>query len=187
LFITDKEDFRKLPRRQQRRLVEAELQKVFAFRHWPEVLRALNLKPTKQNYADTLSRASAFHSGGESEDHRKLKEFVASNPPILQLPPGLSGTTEYPLPSGDCIDVLFQQKDEWIAVEVKSKLSPEADIARGVFQCIKYRAVIEAYQASLEIPQNARIILVLEASFPRLLVPLKNMLGVEVLDKVTPR
>jgi len=93
---------------------------------------------------------------------------------------------EYLLPSGDSVDVLFRHGDEWIAVEVKSKLSPEADIVRGIFQCIKYQAMIEAYQASIELPQDARAILVIEAPLPRHLVPLKNMLGVEVLEGVSP-
>lgn len=185
-FITDKEDFRKLPRKHQRRLVEAELQKVFAFRRWPEVLRSLGLKPTKHDLRDTMSIASSFRAGGETDEHCRLKDFVASNPQVLQLPVGLKGTLEYSLPSGDSVDVLFQHGDRWIAVEVKSRLSPSPDIARGVFQCIKYRAVLEAYQASLQLPQDARAILVLEDPFPDELVSLKNMLGVEVLDNVKP-
>ena len=90
------------------------------------------------------------------------------------------------MPSGDTVDVLFGEQDEWVAAEVKSKLSPEADIVRGIFQCIKYRAVIEAYQASKSLRQGARSVLVLEDALPGDLVPLKNMLGVEVLDRVEP-
>lgn len=186
-FITDKDDFRRLPRKEQRRLVEAELQKVFAYRRWPEVVKAFGLTPAKTDYRDTVPRASTFRAGGESEQHRQLKEFVARSPHLLDLPAGLSSTQEFPLPSGDSVDVLFQHREQWIGVEVKSALSPEADVIRGMFQCIKYRAVIEAYQASLEVPQDARAVLVLEDALPRQLVALKNMLGVEVLDRVKPR
>jgi hypothetical protein len=186
-FITNKEDFRKLPKAQQRRLVEAELQKIFAFPRWLSVLEALGLEPARVDYQDVVSRAADFRAGGESEDHRRLKEYVARTPHLLGLPGNLVGEIECPLPSGDSIDVLFGEQDEWVAAEVKSKLSPEADIVRGIFQCIKYRAVMEAYQASRGLPQGARAVLVLEDALPGHLVPLKNMLGVEVLDRVQPR
>ena len=63
------------------------------------------------------------------------------------------------LPSGDTIDVLFRNGLDWIAVEVKSSLSNSLDITRGLFQCVKYRAVIEAVQATRNLEQNARAIL----------------------------
>jgi hypothetical protein len=186
-FITDKDDFRHLPKRQQRRLLEAELQKVFAFPKWLDVLKALRLSPVIHDYERVLSRASAFRAGGESEEHRALKEFVARSPKLVGLPAGAAGTLEWALPSGDTVDVLFDRRDEWVAVEVKSAISPEADIVRGIFQCIKYQAVIEAYQATLRRPQAARAVLVLAGNLPEQLVPLKNLLGVEVRDGVRPR
>jgi hypothetical protein len=186
-FITDKEDFYKLPKKQQRRLIEAEFQKAFVFRDWPKVLRAFGLKLATPNYQGALQKATSFRAGGESEHHKKLKHFVASHPEILQLPTGLLGRTEYPLPSGDSVDVLFEHREEFIGVEVKSQLSPEADIIRGIFQCIKYQAVIEAYQAVQQLPQNTRVVLVLESMLPVHLVPLKNMLGVEILENIKPQ
>jgi hypothetical protein len=126
------------------------------------------------------------NGSGQSEEHKRLKYFVAGHPQILDLPVQLSGKPEYPLPSGDTVDVLFEHRRELIAVEVKSGLSPEADMVCGIFQCIKYRAVLEALQASRELPQNARGLLVLEGSLPKNLVSLKNMLGVEVHEKVIP-
>jgi hypothetical protein len=139
------------------------------------------------DYLDVVSHASHFRAGGESEDHRRLKDYVARNPQLFGLPANAVGETEYPLPSGDSVDVLFGDQDEWVAAEVKSKISPEADIVRGIFQCIKYRAVIEAYQASVGLPQGIRSILVLEGALPDNLVSLKNMLGVKVLDHIMPR
>jgi hypothetical protein len=138
------------------------------------------------SYEDVVADAATFHPGGEGQDHRRLKEFIAANPQIVGLPAGLKAMLEYPLPSGDCVDVLFQNGDAWIAVEVKGRHSPEADVARGIFQCIKYQAVVEAYQTSQELPPDARAILVLEAPLPARLVPLKDLLDVEVLDHVKP-
>lgn len=76
---------------------------------------------------------------------------------------------------------------DWVGVEVKSKLSNIQDIIRGLFQCVKYRALIEAYQAIQMRPQSARAVLVLENTLPAELVPLKNILAVEVVEKVIPR
>jgi hypothetical protein len=83
--------------------------------------------------------------------------------------------------------VLFRTGDDWIAVEVKSHKSAPDDIARGLFQCVKYRAVLEAYQAAERLPQNAKSILILGGSLPRHIIPLKNILEIEVLENVTPQ
>ena len=149
-FITKKEDFRKLPRKEQRRLVNLELEKVFAYRRWPSVLKTFGLAPAKADYSKVAqtakssgatqeSRAASFGGGGESPERRKLKLFIAKNPEIVGLPANIGpGTTEDPLPSGDVLDVFFRHGQDNIAVEVKSALSSEADIVRGMFQCVKY-------------------------------------------------
>jgi hypothetical protein len=196
-FITKKEDFRKLPRKEQRRLVKLELEKVFAYRRWPSVLKAFGLAPTKADYsadaakaktsgATRESRAASFGGGGESPEHQKLKLFVAAHPEIVGLPAKLTGDTEHPLLSGDVLDVFFQHGQDSIAVEVKSALSSETDIVRGMFQCVKYRAVLEAQQAADGLSQSARAILALEAKLPSKFQALKNVLGVELLDEVKP-
>jgi hypothetical protein len=187
-FITGLEDFRKLSRKQQRELVNAELLKVFTYPKWLEVLTSLGLKPVSIDYSGLLAKAAAFRGGGESEEHKRLKFYVAQHPEVINLPQTLSsGETEYTLPSGDSLDVLFRDKDDWIAVEVKSSISGSTDILRGMFQCVKYRAVIEAYQATISLPQNARTILVLEGSLPAKMIPLKNILGIEIIEHVVPQ
>jgi hypothetical protein len=71
-----------------------------------------------------------------------------------------------------------------IAVEVKSTLSSEADIVRGMFQCVKYRVVLEAQQATDGQPQSAQAILALAAKLPSRFQALKNVLGVELVDEI---
>jgi hypothetical protein len=194
-FISKKEDFRKLPRKEQRRQVKLELEKVFAYRRWPSVLKALGLAPAKADYSKVVakaksigatreSRAASFGGGGESLEHRKLKLFVATHPEIVGLPATLIGDTEHPLLSGDVLDVFFHHGQDGIAVEVKSALSSEADIVRGMFQCVKYRAVLEAQQAADGLPQSARTILALEAKLPPKFQALKNVLGIELVDEI---
>jgi len=69
-------------------------------------------------------------------------------------------------------------------VEVKSVLSSEADIVRGIFQCVKYRAVLEAQQAADGLAQSARAILALEVKLPSKFQALKNVLGIELIDEI---
>jgi hypothetical protein len=197
-FVTKKEDFRKLPRKEQRRLVSLELEKIFAYSSWLSVLQAFELLPAVVDYSGIAakarstggtreSRAGLFGGGGESPEHRALKEFVAKHPEAVGLPANLSpGKMEEPLLSGDVLDVFFQQGQDHIAVEVKSSRSNEADVLRGMFQCVKYRAVLEAQQASESAPQSARAILVLEGKLPGKFLALKNILGIELIDDVGP-
>lgn len=197
-FITKKEEFRKLPRREQRRLVEIELQKVLLYRKWPSVLSALGLTPSTGDYSKVLSeaetigatresRAASFGGGGESPEHNRLKCFVATHPESVGLSPAFGpGRIEYPLKSGDTLDVFFRSGQDHIAVEIKSALSSNADIVRGMFQCVKYRSVLEAQQATEKLPQSARAILVLESKLPKSLRAVKNILGVELVDAVRP-
>jgi hypothetical protein len=195
-FITKKEDFRKLPRKEQRRLVKLELEKVFAYRDWSSVLHAFGLAPAKADYLQAVakgrpegatkeSRAATFGGGGESHEHRTLKLFVAKNPELVGLPASVGeGKTEEPLQSGDVLDVFFRHGQDSIAVEVKSAVSSEADIVRGMFQCVKYRAVLEAQQAAEGLPQSARAILALELKLAPKFQALKNILGIEMVDEI---
>ncbi|WP_233418111.1 hypothetical protein [Vibrio cholerae] len=88
------------------------------------------------------------------------------------------------MPSGDSVDVMFSYRKQMVAVEVKSRISDVADINRGLFQCVKYQAVTEAMLGTQGKPQNVQTLLVLESSFPKELIPLKNMLGVKVIADV---
>lgn len=147
-----------------------------------------DLKPVPFDFSDLLKATPQRGGGGESENHRLLKEFVAVHPEAIGLPKGTpKGKPEYPLPSGDSLDVSFQGKDAWVGVEVKSALSDQSDIIRGLFQCVKYQAVMEAVQRASAIPQNSRTILVLESKLPNCLLPLKNILGIEVVESISPQ
>ncbi|MDR6162541.1 hypothetical protein [Pseudomonas fluorescens] len=186
-FLVKKEDFASLPLRQKRAIVEAELQHVFSYARWREVLEALELEATTSDFTAFVRKAAGGFSGGESEQHKTLKMYVAQNPKVVGLGANSSkGTTEYPLPSGDCLDVSFGGNKVWVAAEVKSSISTEGDIVRGLFQCVKYRAVMEAVLLSKSRPQNARAVLVLGSKLPSSLIPLRNMLGVEVVEDVSP-
>ncbi len=187
-FITDLSHYKKLSNKQRRQVVDAELQKIYAFDKWQKVLSELRLQAVQSDFTTLNKKASKFGGGGEGEAHKKLKLFVASNPKCFGLPASLlPGETEHSLPSGDSLDVFFANRKEHIGIEVKSHISDIADIARGLYQCVKYQAVLEARQAANGQPQNVRTILVLGGALPTELLSLKNVLGVEVFEKVNSK
>ena len=183
-FITSKEDFKKLSKEQKRRIVNAELQKIYAYTKWDKVLDELGLKPAALDHSAVINTVTKLGGGGESDQHKSLKDFISKNPEIFKLPSKLRGSIEYPLPSGDVVDVLFQNSGDYLCVEAKSAISAEPDIVRGIFQCVKYKAVMNAYLASTGLPQNGRAILAIEGKLPKQLLPLKNILAVDVVDNI---
>lgn len=186
-FLIKKDEFAKLPLRQKRALVEAELQHIFSYTRWHQVLQSLEIEQATSNFTPFIKNASAGFGGGESDEHKALKEYIALNPQVIGLNANVpAGITEYLLPSGDCLDVSFKGDKVWITAEVKSSISAEGDIVRGLFQCVKYRAVMEAVLLTESRPQNARALLVLESKLPKSLIPLRNMLGIEVIENISP-
>lgn len=187
-FMPDKAQWKTLSKREKATLVAAVMQQIYAYPRWKEVLLALNLAPVKTDYSEILERASNFIAGGESEDHKRLKEFVRQRPKLVGLGKRAGhGTAEKYVPSGDRLDVYFETDQELVAVEVKSVKSNDVDVARGLFQCVKYTAVLNAMAVASQNGKVARAVLVLEGQLPPNLVQLKLMLGVDVLDGVNPQ
>ncbi|MGI9307408.1 MAG: hypothetical protein ACR2P5_08935 [Gammaproteobacteria bacterium] len=113
---------------------------------------------TRENYN------RKYGKGGEGEKHKALKEYASKNPQIFGMPGESEVKTEYPLPSGDSLDVLFKNNNHWTAVEVKSSISNfnDKDIKRGIYQCVKYRAVLNAMAEAENTPETSEVFLFLE-------------------------
>lgn len=120
--------------------------KAISYKYWDWVLEKLNLKPYKILTTEELDTIKNPHTTScEGEEHKKLKEYISKHPEALGYKDVVSVETEYILPSGDRLDVYIELPDAThIAVEVKPKDAPENDILRGIFQCIKYAAIMEA-------------------------------------------
>jgi hypothetical protein len=187
-FMSESADWRGLTKRQKATLTQAVMQQIYAYPKWGRVLHAFELTPAKYNYAEVVGLASGrYGGGGESEDHWRLKDYVRHRPSIVGLARRFGpGIVEKGIPSGDRLDVFFDAGDEWVGVEVKSARSDEVDLVRGLFQCVKYKAVLNAMLVSEQRDANARAVLVLEGILPTRLIPLKHMLGVEVVESVVP-
>lgn len=179
---SSKADFVRLPRQRQIELVKKAQTAIHAYPRWHYVLRALNLTPIASRAESLVSSAQAFGGGKESESHRKLKEYVRDHPEIIGVRHTREKSVERGLPSGDIVDVSFESSRHWIAVEVKSTVSADADLARGLFQCIKYKAVMSAVLASKGERKDVDAILVVEGRLQRDLLSLANSIGVQFIE-----
>lgn len=188
-FISDTKQFAKLSSKQKKALVDGVLTKTFGYDKWDSVLEALGLDaaPISEAVKKKVNKAASKNSrsGGEGEQHKKIKLFIKDNPECVGIKPfWLNTETEKSLPSGDSIDVFFEDKKHWIGVEVKSEISDEIDILRGLYQCVKYYAVMESYLSVLEKARDVRVILALGGEFPKSLIPVKNTLGIEIVENI---
>lgn len=188
-WFIDKKNFDKLTKKQKRETVKRILTEIYAYPDWDWVLNELGLLPSKLEFAkkfrpEILKRKNKYGSGGESQQHKDFKEYLAKHPEIFGLKSDLVGETEYELPSMDSIDVLFQTKGDKIGIEAKSIISDTTDILRGLFQCVKYKALIEAEQKVNDLIPSCRVVLALEGDFPKELICIRNQLGIEILDNL---
>ena len=119
-------------------------EKALNYQKWDWVLDQLGLQPSKIITEQELEAISVHGGGGEGKEHKAIKEFVYNNPESLGITGVIRKEPEHPLPSGDRLDVYFETSDSRYAIEVKPSTSPDDDITRGIFQCVKYKAILEA-------------------------------------------
>lgn len=171
---------------ERRSVIEQYRSKIYEYPYWYDVLSELDLSPTANKVADLIEGASYGDGKGEGPEHKALKEFVRRNPTVV----GLSadhpeGSTERGIPSGDRLDVLFANNRHVLVVEVKPKNALLPDITRGLFQCVKYRAVLEAYAAFENSKDDVTVCLALGGALPNSLIPLRNSLQVTVFESLS--
>jgi hypothetical protein len=154
---------------------------------WNTVLQLLQLPVVA---APGIVAAQPRGRGGESAAHKALKAHVKANPQIVGVEAGAESFEEYALPSLDTLDVLFKMPTCWTAVEVKSSVSDgvPGDYERGLYQIVKYTALLQAMRRDPKypVPENLRVILVLENSLPVALVSLKTTLGITIIERIKP-
>lgn len=148
---------------------------------WDYVLSLLGLKPCLCETDMDKIRSGAFGIGGEGEEHKKMKQFIASHPESLNEQISGKGVCEHILLSGDRLDVFFPKSN--VVVEVKPKSAPDADILRGLFQCVKYKAILEAEaEVKGEIPYN-KVILVIGGTLSESNKNVQECLDIKVIEQ----
>lgn len=171
--------------------VENEYVRILRFgTRWNEVLVALGMDPIALTEGEEASKTGRSWGGGESDEHQALKAYVMAHPEFFGADANYECFTEYPLRSGDSIDVFFKSPDVWIGVEVKSIVSEgnDLDYQRGLYQVVKYEAVLRA-QAKADLPgtaPNIKVFLALQAQFPNHHRDTARLLGISVREMITP-
>jgi len=121
-------------------------------------------------------------SYGESDQHKNLKEWAKKNPKhFARFGKFAIGKNEYLLASGDRLDVYFEKKDMRVAVEVKASNAPESELYRGVFQCVKYRATLEAMGLANAEFRQVFAVLLTTARIPAGVYQLARRLNIEIM------
>lgn len=144
-----------LPSTIKKDLVARAVKEVYAFPHWTRVYKKAFGKPASTVLPTNLPVGTEKDGktrprggwGGEAEsrEHKALKAYVHRHPNIIGIKkPILVSTLEKRLLSYDEVDVFFLTETYSYLVEVKSVKSNQADFERGIYQCIKYRAVFSA-------------------------------------------
>lgn len=109
--------------------------------------------------------AFATDERAKARNHKALRLWVKDNPGAIgRAYEAFSAETEFVLDSADRVDVVYRGPSSTVAIEVKSCDSNLADLRRGVFQCIKYRAVMEAMDIRAD--PNIIALLVTQTSLP---------------------
>jgi hypothetical protein len=133
-----------------------------------------------QGEHDGKARRLGFGGAPEGEEHRRLKEYVRSYPGQFGAPTHCTIEIEKRLRSNDEIDVWFGAANEQLAVEVKSVRSNELDLSRGIFQCVKYKAVLAAEALCEGSKPIIRSLLVSEKALPSQYAAQAELLGIKV-------
>jgi hypothetical protein len=180
-----------MSRDEKRAKLSAEFQRVLAYgSRWNDVLRLAGLPAIEPPVDPGGEPVSGGWGGGESEAHFALKHYVRDHPELVGAGPDWEAKVEYALRSADELDVMFKSNRTWIGVEVKSRISEgnAADYERGIYQVVKYRAVLEA-QALADFPDGQpeiRVVLLLERELPAAYRALATQLRVTVIESIVP-
>ena len=163
-----------------RDLIEEEATRVYSYLRWDDLYRDVYDEspqtPCHQSSGTERARVE-YGKGGEGPNHKAMRLRVSREPGLVQKGLQADAThTEVELLSGDRVDVVSYAGNRTVAIEVKSLDSDWSDLRRGVYQCVKYRAVLSAQDIRL----NPRIEawLVTEDPLPRDLKELARRLGV---------
>ena len=162
---------------------------VFSYPKWDKVLERVGLEGATKipKIASNIGRPKhvSGKGGGESADHKAFKLFLSMHPQLFDLPNNTNpGQIEHSLPSGDSVDVFFTTPRRHLAVEAKSLRSAEDEMIRGVFQCIKYEAVMQAESVWHSRHVICSSVLAIEGNATETVLRIAALLNVTILDNI---
>jgi hypothetical protein len=118
-------------------------------KQFDELLKIFNSNSNKKPRKKKVTTSTYGGLGGESEEHKKLKNKIAKNPSKYLNEEGLKTIeVEYSFPSGDRADIVLKDKFGRI-IGVEIEISQDENNHIGVLQAIKYRYML-AYMFSID-------------------------------------
>lgn len=181
-------NYEKLNEAERRVFVAGMDSKAVDYPHWNWVLDQLGLKefsPLTEEQLEAIKHPQRGFGGGEGEEHKSLKEYICQHPDCLGYHHVTAAETEHALPSGDKLDVYLELADgTHVAIEVKPSTSPEHDLTRGLFQCVKYRAVMDALRTIECADYEIKTLLVTACRLPEAVLALAQELNVDYKEEI---
>lgn len=178
-----KSDYPDLPKDKKIQYVRNEYERIFNFgERWYCVLNELDIKPLESIELKRTVKSKPLYNpfGSEgSPEHKKVVNYVFNHPEYFGFKKDCEKFIEYPLKSGDSIDVVLIDDNKVLGVEAKSFRSGDDDHERGIFQCIKYREVLKAESRLNHVLKSADCILVHERNLTKNLIKNKKILQVD--------
>ena len=166
---------------EKRIFVMAEHQKIIQYgENWFKVLEALSIPITEKSLKSAKGKLFNKYGSEGSPEHRNVKKYIIEKHHLLGYTGHSEAIEEFPLSSGDKIDVVFKDKETIFAFEAKSIRSNEEDLMRGVFQCVKYKNVLEA-EIKVGLRDSKKVVcsLVTESDLPKDLKKYCEQLGIK--------
>jgi hypothetical protein len=168
---------------------EMAFKSVFSYPKWDKVASYFGVEIDEVNSTEekespiSLPDPKSFRGGGEGPAHKALKEWVRVHPELFKENFGIfaKGEKEERVQSGDRLDVFFRNLKTQLAVEVKDGGCPDSELYRGIFQCVKYRAVLRATQFATGEIENAQAVLVTQRVLPMEVNRLAERLNVLII------
>ena len=176
-------DYPILSTEKKKDLLHLEYQQIFRFgERWEYVLEQLGVQEPSPHQNDQGGRQYNPYGSEGSPEHRNLVKFISDHPEKVGFADPVTNIKEFPLKSGDFVDVLLSNNDRVLGVEVKSRRSGEDDHRRGIFQCIKYREVLKAEDKINNRKRTVDCILIHEENLGKPLERIRNKLGLNSMQ-----
>ncbi len=153
---------------------------------WYKLLDVLGIRNNRINEKIITAKAKYNPFGSEgSPEHRALIRYILENPQTIGILENVEAYPEYPLKSGDKIDIFFDSDHTMYAVEIKSRRSGKDDLERGLYQCIKYKKILEAENLVNNRDCIVETYLVIEKDLPKTIERIRKKLEIKVFENIT--
>jgi hypothetical protein len=137
--------------------------------------------PRMQRSGDRLKRVllnRKYGSGGEGEEHKRLKNWIAEHPEFIGLTNVVGKEIEYIFASGDIVDILFERDNgKFAVVEIETAFpSP------GSYQALKYK-VLKCAELRSDIKSPNVEAIIVAWSFPPEVKAFCRKYGIRCVEK----